>query len=221
MVCRCVFVVDAGFQTCVFCGVVASRELDETISPFDQTPVASIRPVYTRKKRFARKILGALLNRIHHNIDGGLLNHVCECTTPEQMFKEIALFPYEKRRPYTNITAYWLAAGKHLELPTDGEVRKVIHTFDNIFFAWNRLEIVGPAFPYSVLLQHIVKEGSYGPAMNYLIRFTRRLRCPKRRARYDSLFKQCMKYIQNGQVGRRYKIAGDIRGDGEVGVTEP
>ena len=54
------FVCEAGYRTCMKCGVVAGPQLDSDATGYQNVPTHSLKICYTRINRFKTKILGAL-----------------------------------------------------------------------------------------------------------------------------------------------------------------
>ena len=92
-----------------------------------------------------------------------------------------------------HVVHYWKALGKPVPNVSAFEIEKLLRDFDNILFAWRRLNFQNPQFPYTYLMVQIVSRMSrYSPAMHQLIKFLRVLKCKKRRKRYDDLFNKCL-----------------------------
>jgi hypothetical protein len=180
------------------CGSVASRELDVNVKSFQQSVSKGASP-YTRKKRFCHKILGALLGRVGHKLNPKLIRHIKSsgAETPEEFVVAISTFETNSRRPYIHVAQYWHACGGALPTLPPKEERFLERMFDGIFFAWARLGIRGPQFPYTTLLQLLVHHFKLGASSRHLVRFSRVLRCPKRRLRYNMLFEKCVRYVAN------------------------
>ena len=185
------------------CGSVVSRELDVGVKSFQQSVSRGVAP-YTRKKRFCHKILGALLGRVGHKLNAMLIRHIKSsgAETPEEFVVAVSTFETSSRRPYIHVTQYWYARGGAMPTLPPHEERFLERMFDAIFFAWARLEIQGPQFPYTTLLQLLVHHFALGASSRHLVRFSRVLRCPKRRLRYNILFEKCVAYIAN--AGERF-----------------
>jgi hypothetical protein len=172
---------------------VATRALDVAITSFEERKSPHY-ATYTRSRRFKKKILSCLANRVCHNVDVDLLAYLRDYKTPEGYVRALTKYPTDKRRPYIHLTAYWVANGNDLPVLSDATIASLSILFDSIFFAWARLNLPSPQFPYTTLLQMIAGRDS---ALSFLIRFTRILRCPHRRARYEDAFQQCMTYIKD------------------------
>ena len=201
--CNAALVCEHGYVACAGCGCVARRELDTNVVTYQQCGAYSF-SAYTRKNRFCRKIVGSLLGRVGHAIDVDLLNDIKRtgASTPEGFLEAIAKHKTICRRPYIHVTRYWEATGRSLPTMSDFEVKFLERMFDNLFFAWARLGLPDPQFPYTTLLQLIVHHFQLSENAHFLIRFTRRLRCAKRRVRYALLFEKCVAYVANH--GERY-----------------
>ena len=195
--CDGAIVCDSGFLCCTTCGGVATRALDVSITSFEERKAPHYAS-YTRSRRFRNKILSCLANRVCHNVDVKLLAALREHKTPESYVRALASYPTDKRRPYIHLSAYWVANGNELPRVSDATIASLSILFDSIFFAWARLNLPSPQFPYTTLLQMIVAARTCeDTALSFLIRFTRILRCPHRRARYEDAFQQCMTYIKD------------------------
>ena len=196
-------VLESGFECCMYCGCVVNRELNSNERAF-ATCGSPIKPVYTRRRRFTNKIIGALLLRCTVKIDVDLLkslNHdITKKTTPEMFLKSMSAWRHTPR-PYIHIVAYWVAAGENITMPRDEELTLLVRSFDYIFFAWKRLGVTGPMFPYVTLLQHIVESSDFFEASDelcFITRFTKRIRCKRRSEKYLALYKKCVVYVKNG-----------------------
>ena len=156
---------------------------------------------YSRKSRFNKKMLRALQCHNAYVVKNDIVEYMkkVNVTTPEDCIAAIANYPISRntRRPYMNVVHYWKAIGKKMPVIDQSDIKKLLRDFDEIFFAWKRLGMSKPQFPYSYLMRKIVTQVStYGPEMHKLIRFLRILKCPKRRIRYDHLFKQCLANVR-------------------------
>ena len=205
-------VVDCGYTCCSTCGAIVVRNLDESVSSFAQN-IAPLCSSYTRSKRFVNKILAALLCRtaaIH--VDLVLLKAVKNVHTPEDVIRLISKHvpPKGSRRPYLHAVGYWSAAGKEITFPKQIEINGYIRRFEHIFFARERLGITGPNFPYLTLLELLVADADSSPQMRFVMRFVRKLRCPRRRCKYTQHYKECVAYIK--QHGDRFGFADDKHG---------
>ena len=95
-----------------------------------------------------------------------------------------------------HVVHYWKALGKPIPVVSDTEIQKLLRDFDDILFAWQRLKLPNPQFPYTYLMRQIVAQMSnYSPAMHQLTQFLRVLKCKKRRKRYDILFQKCLNIV--------------------------
>jgi hypothetical protein len=202
-------VVDSGYTCCCACGAIIVRDLDGTISSFAQN-IAPLCSSYTRSKRFVNKILAALLCRTAPMyVDLDLLDAVKGVHTPEEVIRAIGRHVPRPgtRRPYLHAVGYWRAAGHPIVFPKQLEINRYIASFEHIFFARERLGITGPNFPYLTLLELLVSNARASHEMRFILRFVRKLRCPRRRRKYTQQFKDCMEYIK--QHGDRFGIQDD------------
>lgn len=183
-----------GFLVCLQCGKVARRHLDTRHTSYTQC-FGYVKPGYSRKNRFEKKLIASLRCLAHYNIDVKLVAHLktLNIETPEQLLVGIAQYPKKKpRKPYMYATYYWRALGKHAPPMTPNDIRLLDLAFDQIYFAWRRLHVNGPQFPYAYLMRKIVADSpEYSDNIRYLMRFMRVLRCRSRRLRYDKLFETC------------------------------
>ena len=197
-------VLDCGFNCCTSCGKVVQRELDTTCTSYNACwgTVMNTTP-YTRSSRFNTKILAALLGNVNHRCDAGLLRwlHFCNrknrLATPEMLLKRISDYKTTIRKPYIHSRCYWIAV-KGGKLPTisNDEVVFIEKTFAELFYAWERLNLKKPKFPFTTALRLIVEKFELSDNMKYLCRFARKLRCPNRKKRYKENFEKCVAYIQ-------------------------
>ena len=210
---------DMGFLFCSSCGKAQSQQLDTANTAFAQSH-AVLKNTYSRKNRFEKKLLAALRCRVEYNIDEALLTflqkHVHQIKSPQDLLEFISRYPMKKgkRRPYLYVAFYWQALGKALPLISERDLFCLKHDFDNIYFAWERLNIEPPMFPYAFLLRHIVAYGGtrYTKNMHQLCQFVRVLRCPMRTKRYKELFHRCVHFkydkmfqeVVNGGKNRRH-----------------
>ena len=159
--------------------------------------------MYSRAQRFSTKIIGGLLRTSPTPvINAELVNKVRNCLEPEDVISAISSWkpPPGIRRPYIHATYYWTMAGGTLPIIDQNEIRALVNAFDDIFFAWHRLNIKGPSFPYIWLLRALVDNnvgGPYSEELQFLIRFTRKMRCENRLKRYSRLFDKCLTYVEN------------------------
>jgi len=149
---------------------------------------------YSRRTRFLKKILGALRLTASHTIDAKLMEYLkkLKIDTPEELLSAIGKFPSKGRRPYQFAMFYWYALGKPVPRCTDADVRMLVYEFDQIQTAWNRLNIKRPCFPYVFVLEKLVEAAKYSKGVKAFVPFLRKLRCPKRRVRYEKLFRKCI-----------------------------
>jgi hypothetical protein len=91
---------------------------------------------------------------------------------------------------------YWVALGKRQPVCTDRDIRFLKQDFDTIFFAWGRYGYRNPKFPYSYLFRKIVMSNPkrYSKGIREMTKFVRRLKCKKRRRRYNRIFKVCASF---------------------------
>lgn len=195
-----------GYFVCEHCGHIGGRCYETELTSFAQS-FRSITPTYSRRSRFDKKMLAALRCRNNYTIDTNIITWLRTLTieTPEALICGIASYQYantkKRRRPYMYVTYYWRALKKRVPVVSDFEVRRLLHDFDAIFFAWRRLGLPNPEFPYAYLFRKIVASNDYySPQMRYLTRFVRKLCCPRRRARYDTLYDACAKNIKLSQL---------------------
>ena len=189
-------VCENGFMLCMNCGKIQAQSLETSITSYNQSSYYMSKP-YSRKSRFEKKVLGLLRCLANHKIDGDLMIFLKtrKIKTPQDLLGEISLYPTKGRRPYSAAMYYWLCLGRKQPVCTDADVRRLSIDFDHIFFAWRRFGFPNPKFPYSYLFAKIVEtSGLYSKGMVEMVRFVRQLRCQKRRARYDSLFKKCKEF---------------------------
>ena len=189
-----------GFMVCTICGKTHRHHFDTSLASFSQSFYPTT-PTYSRKRRFEKKLLAALTCKSFYQVDLDIIKFLkpMKIISPEELLTALAKYPKkQRRRPYMYITYYWQALGKTRPTPSEREIQLIISEFDRIFFAWQHNNFKRPEFPYSYLLHKIVNDGStassYGPAVKYLLRFVRVLRCKKRKKRYDDLFKICDQY---------------------------
>ena len=192
---------DMGVYFCRLCGTAQSRVLDTATTAFKQSH-AVLKNTYSRKNRFEKKLLAALRCHVEYSVDPDLLkflqdrsNHI---NTPQDLLDNISIYPMKRgrRRPYLYVSFYWQALGKQVPLITERDIFCLKHDFDHIFFAWERLHLPPPMFPYAFLLRHIVahNRARYSKPMHKMCEFVRVLRCPTRVKRYKSLFQKCINF---------------------------
>ena len=132
-----------------------------------------------------------------HVIDKGLFEFLLKqkIKTPEDLLSSIAKYPSKNRRPYSFAMYYWSALGFKVPRCTEQDIKMLIFEFDNIMFAWNRLKLKRPCFPYAFLFTKLVDHGKqYSEGLKQFPKFLRKLRCDKRRVRYEKLFQKCLNY---------------------------
>ena len=103
-----------------------------------------------------------------------------------------------RRKPYMYIAYYYeyIFNVTLPHIPTHEE--KIINNFfAEIFYATNRLRLTRPTYPMTTLLRLIVFTFEFSPETTYIVRFTKGLRCAKRRRRYREDFEKCCAYIRN------------------------
>ena len=188
---------DNGYNCCINCGKIVRQALDCDNCSFTHTPRHLVMRPYSRKSRFFGKCLGLLRCMVNYKIDEKLLRFLKrrKPQTPEALFVEIARYPTKKRRPFDCIMFYWRALGHTQPVCTEKDIKMLKRDFDDIHFAWTRLGFKNPRFPYSFLFRKIVTSSSkFSAGMVELTRFVRKLRCENRRARYEILFKECLRF---------------------------
>ena len=186
-------VAEDGFAVCTSCGKIASRHLETSATCFSQS-CYFVPMGYTRKARFVKKVLGALQMMASHNVIPRLMRYLKKqnINSPVDLLNAISVFPTKGRRPYSYAMYYWKALGHEVPQCTDADVRLLTHEFDEIFFAWERLKLKRPKFPYAYLFRKLVQSNAlYSDGARKLVPFMRALRCSKRRQRYDRLFLLC------------------------------
>ena len=149
-----------GYFVCIECGLVHRPHCDTRHTSFTQR-FGYVKPAYSRKHRLEKKLIASLQCLAHYKIDVDLVAHLKKqsITTPEQLLVGIASYPKKKpRKPYIYAPYYWVSLGKSLPKMTKNDVRLLTQTFDHIFFAWHRLRVQGPHFPYSYLMRKIVAD---------------------------------------------------------------
>ena len=187
-----------GYYTCEHCGKMYGQFLDTNLTSFTQS-FKNIQPPYSRRNRFHKKMLSALRCRGNYKINLDLLQFLQKQTTktPEDLLSAMSKYKLKKlrRRPYMYITYYWIAIGHKLPIVSESSIQKLLYDFDNIFYAWRRLNFQKPDFPYAYLFRKLVITNQYCKPLCFLIRFVRRLACKKRRERYDDLYAKCVKNV--------------------------
>ena len=185
-----------GYLVCEICGKMVRPFLDTKITGFQQAHYHLYTP-YSRKSRFNKKMLRALQCLNTYTINPHIIEHLKKMNieTPAQCIDALAKCPMPKqsRRPYMHVVHYWKALGKQPPVVSDTEIQTLLRDFDDILFAWQRLNLPNPQFPYTYLMRQIVAQMSnYSPAMHQLTGFLRVLKCKIRRERYDFLFQKCL-----------------------------
>ena len=208
-----VFVIDAGYETCVSCGNVQRKELNENACSFDYCPTHSLRTAYSRIKRFNNKILGGLQRKLHHKLDEEVFHLLKERTpeepvSPEQFLDHLTSLVVGRRKPYIHAIYYYEARYK-VALPKIPEHEELMigALFREIFYANDRLKLKRPTFPMATLLRLTVDHFEFSLATQLVVRFAKRLRCERRRRRYTKMFEKCLLYI-NKDERTRSAIAG-------------
>ncbi len=168
-------VADEGFIFCQACGKTVAQHLETSSTCYSQScyyvPIG-----YTRKSRFVKKVLGALRMMATHNVNSNLMSYLKKrkVDTPAQLLQAIAVFPTKGRRPYSYAMYYWKALGNEVPQCTDADVRLITAEFDNIFFAWERLQLKRPKFPYAFLFRKLVGTNTaYSKGARELVPFMR------------------------------------------------
>ena len=223
------FVIDAGYETCIACGNVHRVELNENACSFDYCPTHSLRTAYSRIKRFTNKILGGLQRKLHHKLDEEVFHLLKERTpeepvSPEQFLDHLTSLEIGRRKPYIHVIYYYEARYK-VALPKIPEHEEMMigALFREIFYANDRLQLSRPTFPMATLLRLTVDHFEFSLATQLVVRFAKRLRCERRRRRYTKMFEKCLLYINKDertrgaiQGLRRKKVAfGGSGGRGE------
>ena len=196
--CENTLIVDDGYYICTNCGTVERPCLDTGRTAYNHTPKFTIVKPYSRKTRFFKKCLALLLCQVHCKLNEHLLEFLKAkpIKTPEDLFVYMGKYETKGRRPYDAIVFYWVALGFKQPRCTDLDIKHLRRDFDNICFAWDRLGFKRPRFPYSFLFRKIVDSGGekYSPGMHELTKFVRKLCCPSRRRRYESIYKKCRRF---------------------------
>lgn len=193
-------VIDSGYKTCVECGVVVGRELDESNCGYHQVPTHAITPTYTRMRRFKCKILGGLQRRLFHKLDQEvylqLKSRFDHIVPPETFLDHLLSLDIGRRKPYIHV-AYYYEAIFNIKLPLipAHEEALINRMFKEVFFASDRLQLPGPTFPMSSLLRLIVDHFEFSLETQTVVRFAKRLRCQRRRRKYRKMFLKCCSYI--------------------------
>ena len=184
-----------GYLICEYCGTVLRQHLDTCLTSYNQGYM-SRKCSYSRKTRFEKKIIASLRCMAYHKIDEKLVTFLMsrKIKKPEDILSSICAYPGKRlRKPYLYATYYWSVLGFDLPRMTELDNRMLNRHFDQIFFAWKRLDLPNPNFPYSYLMRKIVMSNDiYSDGIRQLIKFVRVLRCDIRKARYDRLFEKCI-----------------------------
>ena len=194
------FVVDSGYVTCIGCGSVQRKELCTDATGFCNVPTHAVKVNYTRINRFKTKIIGALQRRLNHKVDtqvlGFLKSEFDKPTTPERFIEMLTQMRLGRRKPYMYIAYYYeLIFGVQLPMIPPAEEQLINRLFREIFYATNRLKLARPTFPMTTLLRLIVFTFEFSKETTYIVRFSKGLRCAKRRKRYRDDFEKCLRYI--------------------------
>ena len=187
-----------GFLVCTECGKMHRQHVTPQMISFTQN-FAPVHASYSRSKRFRTKMMSALRLQMHYTLDKSLVswlkNAESEGTlkTPEDLLFHIAQYPVSKnqRRPYLYAMYYWRALGKDIPQITTQELNQLCQEFDRIFFAFRRLNLPKPDFPYAYLFRKIVKTSAYSKDVVMMTRFVRKLQCQVRQKRYHELYMKC------------------------------
>lgn len=185
-----------GFVVCVTCGEIFRRSLETSHVSFQQQHYR-IQTLYSRRSRFEKKVLGSLRRFTNHEISSDLMDFLLKHRpeTPQELLRNISLWKTTERRPYQHAMDYWVALGNHQPVCTDADVRLLKVKFDDFFFAWERLQLMRPKFPYAYLFNKIViGSEKFSDGMKALVQFVRILRCRKRKKRYDILYEKCVNF---------------------------
>ena len=203
--CKDSIIVDCGFNCCAACGAVVQRELNTTCTSYNACwgTVMNTTP-YTRSIRFNTKILAALLGRVNHRCDPGLMRWLRFCErkdrvrTPEMLLKRISDYKTTIRKPYIHSRCYWVALkGEKFPEINPREIAFIEKTFAELFYAWERLNLGTPRFPFTTALRLTVERFGLSSNMKYLCRFARALRCQTRAKRYKENFELCVSYMKD------------------------
>ena len=207
------FVCDAGYRTCMVCGVVAGHQLDADATGYQNIPTHSIKISYTRINRFKTKILGALQRYLNHKVDTEVLallkRKFDKPPTPETFIEGLTQIELNsnRRKPYMYVVYYYEYIF-NVTLPRIPPQEEILINkfFAEIFYATKRLALTRPTYPMTTLLRLIVFTFEFSPETTYIVRFAKGLRCAKRRRRYREDFEKCCAYIINdGDRGGLFK----------------
>ncbi len=194
--CQTESVIEGGHYYCSMCGRAMGVVLETSQTCFSQS-IHFVSPGYTRKTRFVKKVLGSLRMLTSHNVDEDLMFYLKtrKIETPRDLIENIALYPTKGRRPYQYAMFYWKSLGKRVPQVTDADIRLLTYEFDEIAFAWDRLKLQRPKFPYAFLFSKLVLSSKrYSEGCRSLVPFMRELRCHKRKKRYETLFLKCYRF---------------------------
>jgi len=184
---------------------VNGRELDVGVTCFAQQNMYLCTQQYTREGRFNNKILAAIFygGVAPHVMHKGLVKFLVQARItgkfekPEDIIKLIGEYRTTIRKPYIHARTYYEAVfGVTLNTPNELELRFIENTFTEVFYAWERLKLGKPRFPYTTVLRLIVDEFALSDETRFLVRFARRLKCEVRTERYARCFKLCIAYIK-------------------------
>ena len=203
-------VTDSGYECCPGCGTVVRRELDVNHMSFLQSVSKLHTNAYTRTARFSEKIVAALLRKTCYKPRPNMILYLNSCkranqiNEPEDLLLAIANYKPTARRPHMHATSLWEATVGTEPLPqlAESEERFIKLLFEEIFYVWTRLNFARPRLPMGQAIVLIVKTFKLSSEAHYLVRFIRKLKCDKRRARYALLFKKCLEAIINDEHRR-------------------
>jgi len=208
-------VTEAGYTCCSACGTIATRELDVNHTSFLQSHRRLPATTYTRTSRFSKKIVAALLRQTTYVPNPNIILYLDSCRernlikSPENLLDAIANYKTPARRPYMHATSLWGAMATTPKIPAISlrEECFIIAMFEEIFYVWTRLELGRPRLPMGQAIILIVTTFGLSPQAHFIIRFIRKLKCDKRRARYHRLFHKCLGHIANDDKRRsRFEI---------------
>jgi hypothetical protein len=195
--CKFETIPESGFNVCMNCGRLGNQSLDTSNVVYGDISCRIMKP-YSRKSRFEKKVLGLLRCLVNYRIDEDLLFFLQhrKIQNPADLHREIGLYSTKGRRPFDNIMYYWVALGFKQPTCTTKDILFLKQDFDNIFFAWDKYGYSNPKFPYSYLFRKIVMSNQtrYSKCMQQMTDFVRRLKCTKRKKRYDKIFKACITF---------------------------
>lgn len=199
-------VIDSGYHTCIKCGAIQRRQLDQNATSFDHSATHSLKIEYTCITRFTKKIMAALQRSLHHNIDLDVRRLLAKMftaesrPTPERFIDAMSVIRLDRRRrkPYNYMTYYYESIF-NVDLPVipDAELKRINLIFAEVFYASKRLNLCRPMFPMTVLLRLIVDFFEFSDETKYVVRFAKQLRCMSRRRRYKMMFVKCLLYLIN------------------------